>query len=449
MEKKIGVYLAAKPNLFKLFFMRSKFLVIVCFVFFAGAVFGQSAKELNVQAEAIINDDPDKSLQLAQKALKKAKAEKNSEQEAEAYLNVGMGMYYLDDYKGGIKVIKNGLAIAKKIGDKDLEGRCEGIIGEIYVYQAAYKKSLDHLSRARTIFEANGNTKDLARCNNSMGIIHKNQHNWNEALVYFKKGYELGDDVRKGDACLSMGEVYILKKQFTDADEVLQKAVDLAKKNNDKFVLADAYMALGEVNIAFGKKEQAFAYLNDALAIKEEVEDQQGISKVCNIMGDLYMANGDSEKAHALFLRSAEIASEINTREELKDAYLGLSNTYHAKSVNDSAYLFLDMYNKINQDILNEEASKKLSQIEEGLVAEKRKQEEEHQAFINTIRIWIFVGIILIIGVFGYVMFKRYREKQKANEEILKQKEEVEKQRALAEETMKIVAEKNHEITDS
>ncbi|HYG50395.1 MAG TPA: tetratricopeptide repeat protein, partial [Flavobacteriales bacterium] len=436
--------------------MRRIFLYSLFFVLAAGMSWAQSAKQLNAQAEAIINDDPDQSLAIAKKALKKAQAEKNKEQEAEAYLNVGVGMYYLDDYDGGIAVIEKGLNIAKKIGNKNLEGKCEGIIGEIYVYEAKYSQSLKHLSRARSIFESNGNKKDLARCNNSMGIIHKNQYNLNEALMYFKKGFELGDDIRKGDASLSMGEVYIQQKKFTDADKILQTAVDFARKNNDKYVLADAYMALGEVNIAFGKKAQALKYLNDALSIKENVDDQQGISKVCVIMGNLFMSTEEPDKAHDLFLRAVTIAREINTREELKDAYLGLSNTYHLKNNDDSAYAYLDKYNKLNEEILSEEASKKLSQIEESLVAEKRKQEEKqrkqreaYDKFINLVFTWVFIGIILIIGVFGFIMFKRYKEKQKANVEIMKQKDEVEKQRTLVEEQMKIVAEKNHEITDS
>jgi serine phosphatase RsbU (regulator of sigma subunit)/tetratricopeptide (TPR) repeat protein len=427
----------------KKYLQRTK--VIFCLLLFLTAshtLFAQTATELNKQAEAIINEDPDQSIVLAEKALQKAKKEDNIEQEAEALLNLGIGKYYLDEYSDAIKITNQALKLAVTFDDKTIEGKCECIIGEIYVYTAEYSKSLNHLSKARKIFEDTDNKIELARCNNNMGIIHKNQYNLNEALVYFQKAFDMGDDLRKGDASLYMGQVYIAQKKFTDADKILKKAVELANKNSDNYVLADAYLGLGEVNISFGKKEAALKYLSDALKIKEEVEDQQGVCNVSNTLGNLYMQNNEPLKAHNLFLRSAQIASKINTREELKDAYLGLSNTYHIKDIDDSAYLFLDMYNNINEDILSEEASKKLSQIEESLVAEKLKQKEEHDRFIDQVKLWSFIGIILIIGIFGFVFYKRYKEKQRANVEIMRQK-------AVTEEQMKIIEEKNHEITDS
>ncbi len=431
--------------------MKNKLFIKLLFLTFIFGMnlhgFSQSAADLNKKAEDIINEDPEKSMSFAKKALEKAGNDK--EQQVLAYLNLGTAEYYLDEYKQGVTTITKGLKIAETLEDKTLQGKCECVIGEIYVYTAEYSKSLTHLSKARNIFEQTDNKKELARCNNTMGIIHKNQYNLNEALVYFKKGFEMGDDIRKGDASLSMGQVYIAQKKFTDADAILKKAVELANKNKDQYVLADAYVGLGEVNISFGKKDIALNYLNDALKIKEEVDDQQGVANVCNTLGNLHMQNSEAELAHKLFLRSVEIASKIHTKEELKDAYLGLSNTFHLKNIDDSAYLFLDMYNSINEQILSEEASKKLSQIEESLVAEKQKQKEEHDKYVEQIKLWIFIGIILIVGAFGYVMFRRNKEKQRANLEIMRQKDEVEKQRARAEEQMKIIEEKNHEITDS
>lgn len=423
---------------------------ILVFLFLAKPLlYAQKADELNKTSEAIINEDPDKSLELGRKALKNATESKDQKQEAYAYYNIGTAQFYLDQYNEAIKTVTKGLKLSQSIGERLIEGKCESMIGEIHVYTAEYSKSLEHLSSARKIFEEINATVELARCNNLMGIIHKNQYNYDEALVYFKKAFELGDDIRKGDACLSMGQVYYAQKLFAEADQSLNKAVVYARKNKDNYVLADALVALGQVNLAYGKREEAFKFLQEAMVIKEEVDDQQGIAIVCNTMGTLYLQTNNAKEAHKLFLRSVNIASKIDTREELKDAYLGLSNTFHLKGVDDSAYLFLDQYNKINQAILSEEASKKLSQIEDALVEEKAKQEQERKEFQNRVLFWVGVGFILILLIFAYIMYNRYKLKQKANIEITRQKDEIEKQKNHVEEQKKIIEEKNHEITDS
>ena len=435
-------------------------LVFCMFLFLPEFTFAQSAAELNKQSEKIINENPEKSLELGQRAIRAAIIEKNKQQEGYGYLNTGVGYYYLDGYDTAITIVEKGLKIARTNKIRLLEGKCLNVIGEIYVYTAEYAKSLKYLSDARTIFEKLDAKIDLARSNNNMGIIHKNQYNLNEAGVYFRKALELGDDVRKGDASLYLGQVYILQKKYTDADKILKTAVEFAQKNKDNYVLADAYTGLGQVNMNFGKKEEALFYLEGALKIKVEVDDLQGISIVSNALGNLWLQNDDANKAHMYFLRSMKIAEEIDVREQLKDAYLGVSNSFHLKNADDSAYLYLDKYNRLNELILSQEASKKLSQIEDALTAEKekqkiehekkiQKQKEEHDAYINALFTWVFIGIILIMSVFAYIMYNRYRLKQKANLEILKQKEEVERQKIVAEEQKLIIEEKNHEITDS
>jgi serine phosphatase RsbU (regulator of sigma subunit) len=431
---------------------------------------------LNDKAEEIINADPALSYRYALKAQELSK--NNQKELARAYLNEGIATYYLDNYDEGVVLAKKALEIYKKLKDEHGQGIANNIIGEIYVYTAKYGNALNFLSKARAQLENTNDKNSLARCNNNMGIIHKNQYNLNEALTYFKRAYELGDDVRKGDASLYMAQVYIGQKKYTDAEKTFNQALTFAKKNDDQYVKADALSGLGEVYTFFGKHDLSKASFLEALEIKEELEDLQGISIVCNGLGNLFLQSDDSKNAYSYFSRSIEIAEEIQTKEELKDAYLGLSNTYHLMGKDKLAYINLDKYNKINEEILSEEASKKLGELEEALASEKRKQEEklkeerrkqeeefkekERQTIADQekfkIRIYFFigVGILLIFAIAAWSMFKRNKQKQRANEklsalntEITAQKDEIEKQKNATEMQKHIIEEKNKEITDS
>jgi serine phosphatase RsbU (regulator of sigma subunit)/Tfp pilus assembly protein PilF len=425
----------------------------------------KKVEDLNYNSEESVNTDPDLALQYALRAEKMAG--NNKKELARAILNHGIAEYYLDNYEKGIELSKKALDISIKLDDEHGQGMANNIIGEIYVYTAKYADALSYLSKARAQLENTNDNKNLARCNNNMGIIHKNQYNLNEALTYFKRAFEIGDDYRKGDATLYMGMVYLGQKKFTEAERSFREAIKYAKINEDQYVKADALEGLGQVNTFFGKHDEAKQNFLEALAIKEEVEDLQGISTVCNGLGNLFLQSDDAENAFIYFSRSVQIAEEIQTKEELKDAYLGMSNTYHLMGDDKLAFENLDKYNKINEEILSEEASKKLGALEESLAAEKRKQEEafkekEREARAEQekfkLRIYFIIGgiILLIFGFAAWSMYRRNKLKQKANEkltalnaEITAQKDEIEKQKNATEMQKHIIEEKNKEITDS
>jgi serine phosphatase RsbU (regulator of sigma subunit)/Tfp pilus assembly protein PilF len=402
----------------------------------------QQAGIYNQLAEEVINADPDKSIEYAQKAIQLAKKSDNPEALADGLLHYGTGLYYIDEYARAIKEVKAALEIYRKENLKVKQGVALNMMGEIYVYWSKYDEALNYLSKARKILEESELKPQLARCYNNLGIIYKNQMNQDEALVFFKRAFSIGDDVRKGDASLYMGEVYLAQQRYADAETSLKTAISYAKKNDDNYVLADAQIGLARVNSFYGKTTEAMELFTSALGIKEEVEDQQGMAIASTGIGNLYLQMNKPQMAHNWFMKGARIAAKINTREELRAAYLGLSNTYHIKDMNDSAYIFLNLYNKISHEIMSAEASKKLRSLEKALEEDKRKQEEAYRKSVTLI---VSIGaaiVLLFFVILAYVMAKRYKEKKKSNQEIMRQRDELSIQKI-------IIEEKNKEITDS
>lgn len=435
------------------------FFIFISLLFLPILTFGQSSVEkltlqlksvsgkervdlLNKLSSEILNSDPKKSFDYAVEAKTIALKENYKEGYANALLNAGSGDYYLDEFVRGIDTIKKALRIYHDLNLIEKEGIANGMIGEIYTYTGQYKESLEYLLNAKRILEKYNNPAELARCNNNIGKIHKIQRNYEEALLYFQNGFDFGDDIRKGDAALMMGQVYFFQKKYTDADKYLKKAIYYAIKNEDKYVLADAFAGLGDVNSYYGNKDTALQYFNQALEIKKEVDDEQGTAYVCNGIGNLYLQNSNTVEAHKFYKKALDIAKRLDIRDELKTAYLGISNTFHLTKRDDSAYIYLDKYNIINTELISDEASKKLRQIEETLASEKRKQTAEKEKYKANIIKAFSAGIIVVLFIILYILYNRYKLKQKAHIEITKQKEAIVEQRDL-------ILEQNEELLQS
>jgi serine phosphatase RsbU (regulator of sigma subunit) len=180
--------------------------------------------------------------------------------------------------------------------------------------------------------------------------------------------------------------------------------------------------------------------------IKEELEDNQGIALACIQIGNLYLSKKSPQEAKKYFHLSREIADQIGAKYEMKDANMGLSNTYSYLNLYDSAYYYLNEYNKVYQDLLSEEASKKLAELEASLASQRREEqiaaERKIEALTRNIMIISGIAIILILVGFSFMMFNRYKLKKKANDQLEKYNVEILKQKD-------IIEAKNRDIMDS
>lgn len=393
---------------------------------------------LNELAPAVINNDPEEARKYSEEALQLSKSNGYKDGIAFALQNLANVHYYLDEYNEGLAKLDSAQAIFEETGNKKGLGYVANSRGEILTIMGDYGDALQALFEALSEFEAIQDKLSLSRVNINIGLIHYYQNNLDEALKYFNQSLVTADEVKTGDASLYIGRVYVDQHNYSEAQKFLQKALDIAMKYGDKYVESDCYFLLGTIDANYGETDLALARMQKCLVIKEELEDGQGIALACNKIGGLYLQKKDPVSAEKFYCLSRDIAQSIGVREELKDACLGLSNTYNYLKQFDSAYHYLNEHNRIYEELLSEEASKKLAQLEAALAAEKRETEIEAErkieSFIRQVILWSGIFIILVFAGLAYMMFTRYKMKKRANEQLAKYNAEILHQRDIIEE---------------
>jgi serine phosphatase RsbU (regulator of sigma subunit)/uncharacterized protein HemY len=446
------------------------FLFVLCFGFINGmhaqpeldALFqklestsdqSEKANLLNEIALFVVNSDPEQARSYANQALEAAKASGNKNAEGFALYNLGNIHYYLDEYKEGLEKLQEAQKIFEAIHDEKGLGYVYNTRGEIQTLEGKYGEALSALFDALKHFEKAKDNVGLARVNNNIGLIHYYQKNYEEALKYFNQALETADETRVGDASLYIGRVYIEQNNYSEAERYLKKALNIGEKNEDKYIISDCYYLLGRIDAFYGENTRAMDYFKKAIAMKEELEDGQGIALCLIHSGNLYLNGKDADNALSSFQRASEMAVELGIREELKDAYLGLSNAYNYKQKFDSAYKYLNLHNVVMEELRSEEASKKLAELEAQLEQQRREEqiaaEKKLEEYKNFIVLVIVVIVILVLLVFAYMMYNRSKLKQKANEQLQQYNEQLKRFNEEITEQKHIIEEKNRDILDS
>lgn len=412
---------------------------------------------LNEIALFTINIDPDQSLNYAKKAKELAEKINYKKGLGFAYYNFGNVNYYLDEYEEGIKNLEEARKNFEEVKDEKGLGYVCNTTGEIRTLEGKYEEALSALFEGLDHFEKANDNVGLSRVNNSIGIIHHHQKNYEEALKYFNQALATADEPRKGDASLWIGRVYVEQSKYSEAERYLNDALKIGEKNEDNYIISDCYYLLGRIDAFYGENEKALDYYKKCIEIKNELEDSQGIALASIHTGKLYLSAKNATEALSYFRKAKLIANEIGIKEELKDAYLGMSNSFNYLKKFDSAYFYLDSHNKIYEELLSEDASKKLAQLEASLAAQKREDEIAMQKKLDEAKadaekqmhenekkmiFWISVAVIVILLGLAWVFYNRYKQKQKANEQLEKFNREIKEQRD-------IIEEKNRDIMDS
>ena len=118
----------------------------------------------------------------------------------------------------------------------------------------------------------------------------------------------------------------------------------------------------------------------------------------------------------------------------------------------DLAYRYRVMYDSINKLYIDAETNKQVEELNTKSETEKKEQQNQLLTVANEKKqmgIYFALGAIGLLGGLVLLIFRSYRQKQKANILISRQKEEVEKQKGEIGIQKEIIEEKQKEILDS
>ncbi|HWY37281.1 MAG TPA: tetratricopeptide repeat protein [Bacteroidia bacterium] len=323
-------------------------------------------------------------------------------------------------------------------------------------YKGENAEAISYQLRSLEYFEEIGDKPNMAKVYGNMGITHWQQGNLEQALKFYQKALDIDLQINNKHGISAgynnIGGIYSQQKNNQKALEYFLKTIKIDEELGDEFGLSDTYGNIGNCYFEMGMYDEAVKYQLKSIGLCEKVGNKNAMSTAYINTGAAYAKEKKYGQALDNYKKGMEVAKEINYKETIKTAYKLYAETYNEMGDHKNAFEYFRRYSDLHDSLITEASGKQVAEMQTKYQSEKKEKEnkllqKENELSAKTIRqqkitSYFIIGGLMLTMIFAVFILRGYRQKQRANIIITRQKEEVLLQK-------EIIEEKNKEILDS
>jgi tetratricopeptide (TPR) repeat protein len=197
-----------------------------------------------------------------------------------SYLNLGVSLSYVSDFRKAEDALITGLRMARNKGNQRFEADFLSNLGTVNADQGKLDKALDSFQEVLTLSKETGYRWGEAAAVNNIGGVYRDQNKWEEALNFFQKALalfkEIGDNLGQAATLQNIGGVYRDQGNVKEALKFSQQALALFREIGYRRGEAGTLNDIGVVHADQGNVEEALKFFQQALALFREIGYRQG-----------------------------------------------------------------------------------------------------------------------------------------------------------------------------
>ncbi|MBX2946759.1 MAG: tetratricopeptide repeat protein [Cyclobacteriaceae bacterium] len=343
------------------------------------------------------------------------------------------------------------------------------LTGEVYAELGQYDLASRYYFQALKITEQLGLKRTTARLYAELGWVYKEQFNFDLALNYLNRSLALreaiGDRYGVSNCYNIRGLVYYQQKKYAQAIQDLNTAISMRKAIGHVSGVAASIFNLSLVYEAQGRFQQALNLLYESKAVEENNPDLVNVGITYNQLAALLIKMKRLDEAEQYLNLAAVNAGKASSLLLKRNNFRYYSQLYEAKGDFKKAFEYLKLFQQYDDSVYTQASATKLAELEALYRVEQKEQqikllnqEKElqgnkmalQQSRIRAQNIIIgsaLLGLVLV-SVFAFNIFLLNKRLQKANFEILEQKEEIQTQTEELVDANGILVRLNREISE-
>lgn len=453
---------------------------------------------------------PEKALGRSYEANQLSQSIKYMRGMANSQLNIGNSYQALYEIDSALDHYNIALSIFKELTFDSKTAETLHKIASLHFSMSNYKAALQYANESLEIYEIIDDIKTIASMHALLCDIKSILGFKTSAIEDCRKSLILYESLKltegKSKLLNSLGGIYLDLKQYQRCEEYFNRALYMAKFEQDSTMIADTYNNLGNVFLGKGEHEKAIQYFSKALNINQRKGNSRGIgssyfnlgisvagtglydsaliffkkslqysqqysdlelqAKNYSEIGKLYSEKGDLDLAIEHLRDGLIIAEKIDADPILQKCYFNLAKYYDDIGDNENALTYFKLYMLHKDEIFENQSTLKIAEAEALYNLEKKDKQIQLLRSENRIKdleasernlmnVWLITGLIFVFAIM-IILYRQYRMQNRAHQILHKQKEaiEMQKEEIIAqrndiEKINQILTEKNNQITDS
>jgi len=281
----------------------------------------QKAKLLNRMAYHLKAYKPDTAQVLARQAEKIGVEFSNDTIKADAYATLAESYIYLADYVNSTTYYFKAIEIAERINHRKKMASLYNGLGMLFYQMGDFEKSIDFLGKAAEIKLQDKDYLYYATINANISAVMQRLGRFREAIAILRvserKIKEFNNIEILGNIYNSMGSVYQMAfKDLDSAEYFYRKNIEMLTDPKMDIYKMPAHRNLGELYIEKGKFEEAEAHLREALRICTNLSRPTEKTLIYASLSDLFEQKKDYKTALEFKIKQFKLNDSIFNREK-------------------------------------------------------------------------------------------------------------------------------------
>lgn len=207
--------------------------------------------------------------------------------EANSTMNIGLVHADQKDHVRALQNFNQAIQLFQKLGKEDRIGITYNKVGTVYLERGNLEKSKYFLTKALEIHTKYNSGFGIMEASNRMGLLCRELKQYDSAIYYLNHSLELAeknnDREHEVKNLENLASVYILKKQFNVAKELLDKAYSLALAHQYRKWLRDILKDYKDIYSARNEYAKALDYTIRYEAIKDSIFGEEKTAQIANL----------------------------------------------------------------------------------------------------------------------------------------------------------------------
>ena len=309
-----------------------------------------------------------------------------------------------------------------------------------YLNDANFEKSI---STSRQVLQYATSIKDdylIAVSYNTLGANLDELSEFDKAIFYYNKGLfyanKTNNDTIKNWINNNLGNMYCFeKKQYQKGISYYKKSLEYSQNAADTSQIVFTKLNIAWAYFDIGHFSEGFPFLEYVNEYHSKFGDKSTIVALNMLNGMYFGHSGENKKAESYFLTAIKLGKSGGEKSDLSYSHQEYSKFLLKNARYKEAYENLDIYNKITEELYNQEKLKKADIAGIHLELDEYKREvdkieleknlQSQSLRKSKIIVALFIIALLVVLLLLYSVYKNYSFKKKANHELTIANEEL------------------------